>query len=90
MDTIPTSATPLAEQLATLGAQLHAILTHMEAWEAQHGPRPDGAAVPQVLAEVLVTVVASYVGDHVSATRILTELGELVERDLFFVRAPER
>ena len=89
---IPAKAAPLAEQLVAIGAQLHVILAHMEAWEADHGPRPDGASVPAILAELLESVLAPFArrspDDAAAATRILTEVAAIIEGELFLVRPP--
>jgi hypothetical protein len=91
-DAIPAKAAPLAGQLVAVGAQLHVLLAHMEAWEADNGPRPDGATVPQILAELLGTVLAPFArhraDDAIATARVLAELGAIIEGELFLVDRP--
>jgi hypothetical protein len=88
-DALPAKAAPLAEQLVAVGAQLHLVLAHMEAWEADNGPRPDGATVPQILTELLETVLAPFArhraGDAVATARVLAEVGAIIEGELLLV-----
>jgi hypothetical protein len=86
---VPAPAEPFVRELVPLAGRLHLVLTHMEAHREAGEPPPDAPAVAEVLAGLLLDVLAPLGrrrgADLAVAAAVLREAGEAIERDLFLV-----
>lgn len=86
---IPSKAWPFVEQLVPLAGQLHALLTHMEQFQADGHSAPGAPPVPDVLASLLDNVLTPLgrrrPGDLADAADVLQAVAKVVEEELFLV-----
>ena len=89
---VPSPAAPLVGALVPVAWQLHAVLAHMEQFDAESRSAADAPAIPDVLATLLegvLTPLARRRGDDLeTAARVLRDVGEAIERELFLVSPP--
>ena len=89
---IPSKARPFVEQLVPLAGRLHLLLSHMEQFQADGHSAPDAPPVPDVLANLLESVLTPLArrraGDLAAAADVLAAVTKVVESELFLVEPP--
>jgi hypothetical protein len=87
--TIPSKAWPFVEQLVPLAGRLHLLLSHMEHFAADGRSATDAPPVPDVLATLLDSVLASLgerrADDLATAADVLAAVGKVIEAELIVV-----
>ncbi|MDP9418330.1 MAG: hypothetical protein M3P48_11010 [Actinomycetota bacterium] len=89
---VPSPAAPLVAALVPVAWQLHAVLAHMEQFDADSRSAGDAPPIPDVLATLLESVLTPLArrrpDDLLTAARILRDASEAIERELFVVTPP--
>ena len=91
-DPVRSPAEPLVRELVPVAWQLHAVLAHMKQFDAESRSTADAPPIPEVLATLLesvLTPLARRRGEDLAiAARVLRDVGEAIERELFLVGPP--